>query len=359
MVAFNNMLDNQEESKAKLQAASGECNQANAVASMPDAKKDPYRELKNEFFFTRGLQTETFAKNRLHDMWFLNGDSKKYPIRFLRKELADSFHARVFRAGKEYIGKDDFDESKLCGTWDLLLIELFDNRFVVSRTQSGFQIESLPVFCIYKRRSGAENTLRSIEVTKKIVDAGLDGLPAISNGKCKYVKLANKGITVEMDKAEIAEAVCCRSMILYILAKSYTYKLEAFLEELSSLAMFTKVDCRTSLCQMFPFNPQRNKVNRIYKEIVNFKNHYFFMVPLNLNRVDDLADVWDDLYSFYRIKTITDEISLKINDLTLISKNTHASVITMYMFFFALLSLLLKAGDIANFFSSAVSLFFP
>ena len=142
-----------------------------------------------------------------HDMWFLNGnwekvenskEKKVFPIRFLRPEIADSYKIRVFRRGVEYSGKEAFDRGKkderenLFGTWDFLLIELFDSRFTVRRKmkllmdgtiQESFEIRSRPALSIAPARDRARrkearrngwNDNRSVVIKKEIVSLGKD-----------------------------------------------------------------------------------------------------------------------------------------------------------------------------------------
>lgn len=353
----------------------------NKVLRLSKARKSAQQSLAS----FRRILGEPLHENRLHDMWFLNGnwekvenskEKKVFPIRFLRPEIADSYKIRVFRRGVEYSGKEAFDRGKkderenLFGTWDFLLIELFDSRFTVRRKmkllmdgtiQESFEIRSRPALSIAPARDRARrkearrngwNDNRSVVIKKEIVSLGKD-VPEEKkkqalwdaciinpNGKCKYVKLSNKEIRGRKDPS-VAEPVCCRVMIIYILAMSYTYKFKMLLDEISYKTLFKE----HSFCSwvsrhvgrwipVLPVGPD-NAVNRINNEVVKFKNLYFYSMPLNLNRVEDLTATWDDLYAFYRIKEISSELNAKINDLTMLSKNSHASMMTTYMFIFA------------------------
>lgn len=366
--------------------------------------------------------------NSLRDMWFLNGsgtnrkgESKRYPIRFMRPELVESYDVRIFRKGIEYKGAENFNKKgqDLFGTWDFMLVKLFDSRFTIRRSLvesadgknfvKGFVIRSRPAFCDEPPRPGDYEPLsqkdiriarkrcetssdesgkpccareacmsmkwtnaREMIIEQRVFKASGDGheIPVESrpntinpDGKCKYMKLSNHRIVIAQEE-HLAEPVCCRTMLIYILAKAYTYKLEELLDMLSDKALFKEHNIVTTLwawfCGMFPFFPigPIHSINKLYKDVVKFKNQYFFSIPISLHRAEDLPKAWDDLYSFYRIKTISDEINLKINDLTLLSRNAHASVITCYMFIMALLGVLIKADvSIMAFFSAFIGWF--
>ena len=342
----------------------------------------------------RRVLDEPEEENRLYDMWFFNGDGKAndgsikaFPIRFLKREIVDCYRIRIFRKGREFRGREDFDRGledpsfNLHGTWDFMLIELFESRFAIRRiVETGNDGKSVESFIIHSRPAlggsphsgkdcarddgnGEWDDGRTMRIVKQITGP-LDcapGSPALTSentinpgAQCKYMLLSNKKIVIAQNRI-LAEPICCRTILLYLLAKAYTYKLKKMLDELSYKALFNnrsgfwawlgaRLGWAAPLLHIGPYHA----INNINEEIVKFKNLYFYSLPINLYRVEELAATWDDLYSFYRIKEISEELNAKINDLLVLSRNSHASLMASYMFLFALVGLFLKAGDILN-----------
>lgn len=269
----------------------------------------------------------------LHDLWFFNGTDKKYKINFLRKELYECFKIKLFTKGDEITDTNSDYYKK----WDLCLIEIFDTKFSIQRTDTGFCIYSIQND-LYKN-SDSYTEIRKIEIeTLKISNEELPSEESSSN-RCNYVSLGNKKVIIKQVEYLI-EPTACRFMLLYILAKAYYYRLEFFVNKIEFF-LFNERPLLEKIVSLISFNLIKNKghkkIESLYREFILFESHYLFCVPLNITRVHDLANIWDDLYSFYKIKTLNDELISKINTLTLLSRGKHAKKMSNFMFLFAVL----------------------
>lgn len=77
------------------------------------------------------------------------------------------------------------------------------------------------------------------------------------------------------------------------------------------------------------------KIEKLYTQYVLFKNNYLYSFPLQHGSVNELPDIWDNVYDFYRIEKLSDEVIEKINALTLLSRGRHSSIQSSYLFIFA------------------------
>ena len=272
-----------------------------------------------------------YGRLNLHDLWFFNGTDKNFKINFLRRELYECFKIELYTNGKE-ITDTDFDYHK---KWDLCLIEIFDSKFSIQRTQTGFSISSVHND-LYSSKDDSE--IRKIEIETHVISEEELLSKGKSNEKCNYISLGNKKVTIEQADFLI-EPTACRFMILYILAKAYYYRLEFYANKISDI-LFNKRSKYEKFVNLIPIKIKHSELQKIesfYKDYIFFDTRYLFCVPLNITRVHDLANIWDDLYSFYKIKTLNDEVISKINALTLLSRGCHANKLSNYMFLFAIL----------------------
>lgn len=285
------------------------------------------------FFSTKG---STFKGNvKLCDLWFFN-TSTKSRLKFFRDELYEAFEIKVFKNGAEITDTDD----KIFGCWDMCLFEVFDSRFAVKRTASGFEIKYTPGYCYTKsdkkHHSFINPLIKNIDIIHTSANSQEEIEKTNPDGICKFIKLTNTKVKICSYKNQ-KETRCGRFILLYILAKAYYFRLEHYLR-LISVVIDKRKSVGNRILNAMPVKlgfSELRKIEKLYTQYVLFKNNYLYSFPLQHSSVNELPDIWDNVYDFYRIKKLSDEVIEKINALTLLSRGRHSSIQSSYLFIFA------------------------
>ena len=287
-------------------------------------------DIENEFL--KG-NTDFSGSLNLSDLWFLNGSDNKFSIMFFREELYEAFKIRIFRNSEEVV---DTSDDSLPGSWDLMLIELFFFFFSITRIKNGFSLKSTPFIHHGKGKEADLDKKIEIKIITQTEESKEKRLALNPEGKCKYIHLTNKLVTIAHMKSLI-EATSCRFMLIYILAKAYVYRLEGFLNDIANVLLKRKtiLTIPERIINFLLFKGELSRIEKLYTNFTLFQSQYLFVMPLRMHRVNDMSQYWDDLYSFYRIKAINDEVISKINSLTVLTRNHHASFISKLLHFFA------------------------
>ncbi|MGN0916171.1 MAG: hypothetical protein ACI4NE_07475 [Succinivibrio sp.] len=280
----------------------------------------------------------------LRELWFFNGQDPKWKIRFLRDELYECFSIKLYKEGSEICSSND---TGLYHKWDLCLIELFGSRFSIQRKGNSFLVSSKSYFQTNNKSEDAYNSERQIEIVKTVSTTSEEIRSFNKHGKCSYISLGNKRIEI-LQAEYLLEPTACRFMLLYVLAKSYYYCLESYAHRISD-EIFSSPKKLTNVVNILPFKLGKSqKIEEIYSDCILFESKYLFTVPLNITRVQDLSDIWDDLSDYYKIKALNDEMISKINSLTLLIRTKHATMLSSYMTTFAIIGVFVSVLKIVE-----------
>ncbi|WP_406018935.1 hypothetical protein [Succinivibrio sp.] len=229
----------------------------------------------------------------IHNCWFLNGQDKSWYIRFFRESLFDAFYVCVVKNNTEV---ESIEDTSIYASWDALLIKVFGLRFSIVREK-----DSLVIF----RGSNDSKTdiygigSQLIVIKKKVVDKIVIDKNANNEKKCANLVIHNRELIVSQT-AELIECSSCRLSLIYILARSYVYKLEEYVRKISE-------------------NP--NIANKTYIEMQQWKTRYMFVMPLQTNRVGELFFMWEDLYSYFGIDQLIKEMEGKLKEISLLENS--------------------------------------
>ena len=77
---------------------------------------------------------------------------------------------------------------------------------------------------------------------------------------------------------------------------------------------------------------------------------YLFTVPLNVNRVIELSLMWDDLVEFFKLKTLVDEVGIKIKELAAIYNDVRIDKMNINMYILTIIGTLATILSLKNLF---------
>lgn len=265
------------------------------------------------------LEKDYFSENfkpkywhSVHECWFLNGNSPRWKIRFFKEEIYRVFFVSVFKEGKEI---EDITDSTINGSWDILLVKVFDVYFSVRRVDQGFVL-------FYKSMGNGEDqygvAMSSVLIKKNIIESFDDPLFSPSEGKCKNLQIYNKAIIISQ-KEELIESSSCRLFLICILAYSYVSKLDFYVRKISK---------------------EINHANKMYEEMQVWKTKYMYSVPIYINRVVELSLMWDDLSSFFRIDLLIKEMENKLKEISVLSNSSKLDKLNRRMLFLTVIATL-------------------
>ena len=279
---------------------------------------------------------DSYKWKDVSDCWFLNSNNMKWGLKFFRKNIYKEYRVCIFKKDSldNLVNVVDINDENLHDSWKILLINLFDIRFSIERDFDKITIKSQAKDDIY------DFGPTTMYIEKIVVDS-VQNLPESNQKKCRNIDISNKKITIYQTKPLI-EFSSNRLALIYILAKAYIYKLEDFLEKLVA-----ETKQNRSLKQRLKFWQVRSK---LYENVQMWNAFYLFTVPLNVNRVIELSLMWDDLVEFFKLKTLVDEVGIKIKELAAIYNDVRIDKMNINMYILTIIGTLATILSLKNLF---------
>lgn len=273
----------------------------------------------------------------IHDCWFLNNSDGKFKINFLRKSLVHQYKVAVIK-DKHEINKRNIEKKDLSifEKWDSLLINLFNIRYVLERTPTGFMIYSKDPeeseFNSDTSKQGVHDQLnpdrktQSDEFTKmEITKLGssesaekIENAIPPENQKAPNLKLQNKKLTITQAFDRL-ECSACRLAVIYILASSYINKTTQYVRQITDKQDYSQIKHNYLKRKILEFKENKNS-RKAYAEMQDWKLRYLFRMPLRRDRVIELYNMWKDLYAFFDIESSIAEMENKLKEFALDKK---------------------------------------
>ena len=257
---------------------------------------------------------EPHSWRSVHECWFLNGQTKKWMIRFFKDALYSEFFVSVVKNNQEL---PNFEDDSIYGKWDVLLIKLFGFKYSVRRNQDN----NLEVFRASDPDSDErfQNKSKLLEIKKNIVSqVTCDRNSPQDQRKCSNLIVNNQELIISQI-APIIECSSCRLALIYILANAYVYKLDEYVRRIT-------------------VNP--DLANNTYIDMQNWKTQYLYRKPLQINRVTELYFMWEDLYSYFGIEESVREMEEKLREISRLENSKKIDKINSKMFWLTLFATL-------------------
>ena len=253
----------------------------------------------------------------VHECWFLNGQSKKWKIRFFKESLYNVFFVSVIKNNQEFSDFENDSSDSIYGKWDVLLIKLFGIKYTVRRNEDNNLVVSRGIASASDERF--QNRTKLIEIQKNIVSqVNNDKNPGSDQRMCLNLIVNNQELQISQI-APIIECSSCRLALIYILANAYVYKLDEYVRRIT-------------------VNP--DLANNTYIDMQNWKTQYLYRKPLHINRVTELFFMWEDLYSHFGIEESVREMEEKLREISRLENSKKIDKINSKMFWLTLFATL-------------------
>ena len=276
---------------------------------MSDSKKIEKAFLNGEY--------EPLNWRSVHECWFLNGQSKKWKIRFFKESLYNVFFVSVIKNNQEFSDFENDSSDSIYGKWDVLLIKLFGIKYTVRRNEDNNLVVSRGIDSASDEKF--QNKTKLIEIQKNIVSqANNDKNLGSDQRMCLNLIVNNQELQISQI-APIIECSSCRLALIYILANAYVYKLDEYVRRIT-------------------VNP--NLANNTYIDMQNWKTQYLYRKPLQINRVTELYFMWEDLYSYFGIEESVREMEEKLREISRLENSKKIDKINSKMFWLTLFATL-------------------
>ncbi|MBQ9219941.1 hypothetical protein [Succinivibrio sp.] len=257
---------------------------------------------------------EPHSWRSVHECWFLNGQTKKWMIRFFKDALYSEFFVSVVKNNQEL---PNFEDDSIYGNWDVLLIKLFGLKYSVRRNQDN----NLEVFRASDSDSDErfQNKSKLLEIKKNIVSqVTCDRNSPQDQRKCSNLIVNNQELIISQI-APIIECSSCRLALIYILANAYVYKLDEFVRRITA-------------------NPKL--AIKTYSEMQDWKTRYFYRKPLQTNRVIELFFMWEDLYTHFGIEDSVREMEEKLREISRLENSKKIDRLNNLMLYLSIVATL-------------------
>lgn len=232
---------------------------------------------------------------------FLNSSQGK-EIKFFKSNIYEDYFLFPFDKNNNLLTRSDDSD---CFTdeldWAYFYVRIFKKEFLLIDS-SKISLDELLNFD--KEKNEHSNFVKTIFYTNDGLNFNESDLKQLHiNDRDKYQDLHNiiifsgQKILISTNNTydRFLERVANRTAIIYLLAMAYINKMEEFVE-------VSRDEIRD--------------ITHSYEELLRFNLRYFYKLPLKLNRVNQLAAIWQLIYKIYHIGDLNKELEEKLANMT-------------------------------------------
>lgn len=234
----------------------------------------------------------------IRNCWFLNSNSSEvFYIRCLRQSFYSQYLVGVIdKDGRPVSSNNICSETSLEGTWSALLVKIFNVRYVVMRTASGFQI-------MFDNDDQSDIFINLTHINK--VTSAYDVLKL---GTYAVIHKTGANRLTIGTYPKFKEVVAGRAIMLLLLAYSFPNKFNSDYRTISHLK---------SSSSIFVGFLKNNRIKKMISDCQNFRDEMISCSPFKENQVHDLELMWDYILKSYNLERKTYDAFDRIQSLCL------------------------------------------